>query len=349
MDSKITAERPGKRSIHVTTHRPPRFQVDTQSEELAAYLDEHGYVVVANAVPEEAVDGCLSLLWDFLEGIPSTGVRRDDIKTWDLDGDWLPSEQNGIISGFGFGQSPFMWKLRLMPRVKSAFESVWKTKDLIVSFDGGNVFRPWAYNSKWKTKGGWYHVDQNSHRPGRKGKVCVQGLITLLPANGETGGLTVIPGSHKHHTEMCERSEIAKNIGDFVPVDNDDSLLDNGAVLLCAEPGDLILWDSRTIHCNSPALGETAEVDKKDNSRLLRACGYVCMTPSSFATKEVLAQRKEGYIHNYSTSHWPQAFVVAGVGLPGTPENEYSKIPNAQRHLIEGGTEGPSRERCSIM
>jgi hypothetical protein len=90
--------------------RPPRFQVDTQSEELvhfhaivvnaqqkalsntteyrppsplvpplpslppfpykAAYLDEHGYVVVANAVPEEAVDGCLSLLWDFLEGTP---------------------------------------------------------------------------------------------------------------------------------------------------------------------------------------------------------------------------------------------------------------------------------------
>ncbi len=85
--------------------------------------------------------------WILQLGIPSTGVNRHDMRTWDLKGDWLPSEKNGIISGFGFGQSRFMWNLRLMPRVKRAFEAIWNTKDLIVSFDGGNVFRPWAY--KW--------------------------------------------------------------------------------------------------------------------------------------------------------------------------------------------------------
>jgi ectoine hydroxylase-related dioxygenase (phytanoyl-CoA dioxygenase family) len=90
-----------------------------------------------------------------------------------------------------------------------------------------------------------YHVDQNAYRPGRKGKVCVQGLVTLLAANEHTGGLTVIPGSHRHHTEMCERSSMAKHIGDFIPIDNQDPLLENGALLLCAEAGDLIVWDSR--------------------------------------------------------------------------------------------------------
>lgn len=32
--------------------------------------------------------------------------------------DWLPDERNGILNGFGFGQSDFMWFLRLRPKVK---------------------------------------------------------------------------------------------------------------------------------------------------------------------------------------------------------------------------------------
>jgi len=321
----------------VQAHRPPRFDVK-DTKEVAQYLEENGYVVIRNAVPSDKLDHAISLLWDFLEGVPGTDVRRDDIKTWGSCRDWLPNPNNGIINGFGFGQSAFMWNLRQMPSVRAAFECVWGTSDLLVSFDGGNVFRPWAYNMGWKTTGGWYHVDQNSHRPGRSGKVCVQGLVTLLPANEKTGGLTVIPKSHKHHTEMCERSKLAKGIGDFVPVDEDEPLLSNGALLLCAEAGDLILWDSRTIHCNSPALIETTEVEDKSSfpNKLLRVCGYICMTPSRFATPEVIAMRKKGYIDNVSTSHWPHSFTTAGAPPPGTPTNDYSKTTKEQRALIEG-------------
>ena len=120
----------------------------------------------------------------------------------------------------------------------------------------------------WLTDGGWYHVDQNALRPGRQGKVCVQGLVTLCDADETTGGLVVVPGSHKHHDAMCARSKIAKSVGDFLPVPADDPVMiggdSPGPCLVCARAGDLIVWDSRTVHCNTPslvALGRVTEAE----------------------------------------------------------------------------------------
>lgn len=47
--------------------------------------------------------------------------------------DWLPNPGNGIVHGWGFGQSDFMWHLRQLPRVKAhhfgagtwPFEALW--------------------------------------------------------------------------------------------------------------------------------------------------------------------------------------------------------------------------------
>ena len=95
---------------------------------------------------------------------------------------WLA--RAGIASGPAFNHSDFCWKTRLLPRVSDAFSTVTSPQyptyfttdavrpsaharqvwggddDLIVSFDGGNAFRPWKINRSWSTKGGWWHVDQ---------------------------------------------------------------------------------------------------------------------------------------------------------------------------------------------
>ena len=92
----------------------------------------------------------------------------------------LPSHSNGILHGFGFGQSDFQWKLRLLPAVKEAFAAIWQTDDLLVSFDGGNAFRPWRHKREWLTDGGWYHVDQNSLRDDQNGKRCIQGVVQTV-------------------------------------------------------------------------------------------------------------------------------------------------------------------------
>jgi hypothetical protein len=40
----------------------------------------------------------------------------------------------------GFGQSDFMWHLRLHPSIISIYEKIHNTKNLAVSFDGFSVF-----------------------------------------------------------------------------------------------------------------------------------------------------------------------------------------------------------------
>ncbi|CAE7563550.1 unnamed protein product [Symbiodinium natans] len=336
--------------IPVVEIAPPRFDVDTQKHLLSEYLEEHGYAVVANVADDAELATARSLMWDFLEALPRTRVRRDDVRTWDDRYDWLPNPANGILHGFGFGQSDFMWHLRLLPRVKAAFAAIWNTNDLLVSFDGGNIFRPWKYKRSWLTSGGWFHCDQNARFADSRGKVCIQGLVTLFDATADTGGLVVIPGSHHHHEDVCKRSILAKRNGDFVPVAIDDPILSQGAVLLRAQAGDLVLWDSRTVHCNTPAL-ETSEVPlgcdpPPEGWQPIRQVGYVCMTPRKLASDDVLQKRKEAFVNSGSTSHWPHKFVSGSAALPDTLPKDPAQISKEQRWLI-----GYDREasRCAVQ
>jgi len=61
---------------------------------------------------------------------------------------------------------------------------------------------------------------------------------------------------------------------------------------------DLLLWDSRTVHCNTPALSQAHFFSLPEEERLqqaaaqprdlIRLCSYVCMLPRSHATTEEL-------------------------------------------------------------
>ena len=95
-------------------------------------------------------------MWNFFEGLDQ-GISRADPSTWH---NWTGRLNNGIIYQNGIGQSDLLWFLRSRPPVKRAFANIWDTDDLVTSFDGMGVFRPWQYCAEWKTEGGWYHVDQ---------------------------------------------------------------------------------------------------------------------------------------------------------------------------------------------
>lgn len=260
-----------------------------------------------------------------------------------------------------------MWYVRNLKRVKRAFASIWDCDDLLVSFDGGNVFRPWRYKRGWLTDGGWYHVDQNANLPNSKGRVCVQGLVTLCDTTADTGGLCVIPRSHLDHTVMCQRIPDADKMGDHVPIPYNDPVLRYGSRLICAKAGDLILWDSRTVHCNTPALTAltswradncTSPAEHQHSSSftnetmlekpwtLIRQVAYVCMTPRRMASAEVLKKRQDGFVNNVSCNHWPHRFIPGSAALPDTPQNHARSISAHQRALI--GFDSPSR-RCCIQ
>lgn len=84
--------------------------------------------------------------------------------------------------------------------------------------------------------------------------------------------------------------------------------------LIRCKAGDMILWDGRTIHCNSRALdysdADSAESVVPNSVDIIRACAYICMVPRVLASDEVIHLRKEAFIHNESTNHCKFYFLV---------------------------------------
>ncbi|HZZ89534.1 MAG TPA: phytanoyl-CoA dioxygenase family protein [Caulobacteraceae bacterium] len=280
------------------------------SAESVAYLREHGYVVIAGALSPEQTAEALSLTWDYLEGL-GTGIDRNDWTTWD-DDRWPTAVHGGILPGHGIGHSAAQWFIRSAPAVKQTFAAVWDgDDDLLVSFDGMSLWRPWPLNEAWKTNrgGSWLHIDQ--HPITRPGRQCVQGLVNLLPMSPSTGGNVLIPGSHKTFEHIPE--VYPQRLGrvplevDHFRFPADDPMLAGTPPIMChMEAGDLLLWDSRTIHCSSGSL-EPPEA----KAELLRAIGLVCMMPRRLTPPEVLEQRRKAVERVTSTTNWTDRFINA--------------------------------------
>lgn len=183
------------------------------------------------------------------------------------------------------------------PGVLKAFECLWGTEELLVSFDSLNITFP---NRKdVPRKPAWEHIDQS---PLRRGLHCVQGIINLSHSGPEDGGLTVYPGSHKLNDEFFD-TQTDKSTWD--PLDRymyspeELSWFEARGIQphkVCAEPGDLILWDSRTVHYG-------AEPTEKSNT--IRTAIYAAYTPARFASKEALETKAKIFKEFGGTTHWP--------------------------------------------
>merc|ERR1712224_181945 len=122
-------------------------------------------------------------------------------------------------------------------------------------------------------------------------------------------------------------------------VQKGDAALRAGCKLVCARAGDLVLWDSRTIHCNTPGQEEEASPQKCSNEpELLRLASYVCMTPASWAADDVLAQRKEAYVKNMCTDHWPHFYAGGSPAPEWVPDRSWSDTAADKKHLIVGAS-----------
>lgn len=148
------------------------------------------------------------------------------------------------------------------PGVLAAFAKIWGTENLLSSFDGINLTLPAPGKSRAPSTP-WEHVDQSPHL---KGMQCIQGILNLCPNKEQDGGLVVLKGSHK----LCERffevhgTEKKPEWGvvpdDWHGFDGTERkwFESNGAVevKVNCEPGDLLLWDSRTVHWNVRPMSE---------------------------------------------------------------------------------------------
>jgi hypothetical protein len=112
----------------------------------------------------------------------------------------------------------------------------------------------------------------------------VQGFVTMVDTSPESGGFAVVADSHTQ----------------FAQLKGDPSAADySKAIIPALKRGDLLMWDSRALHCNCPGVGagqlSGPAAGQAAQPQLLRATVHMCLSPKSLATEEVLQQRRWAY------------------------------------------------------
>ena len=290
-------------------------------------MSRDGYVVIPDILSKTEVEEGLSLTWDWLECLGS-GVSRVDPATW-LDENWPGDLKSGIVTTCGAAQQGAAWLVRGNKRVQQAFSSVWGEEELITSMDCVILWRPWwgPGNQAARPVTEGLHIDQNPFK--KTGLQCVQGMVPLINVTKRTGGLQVVPRSHQDYVQDIIRRDHPehKESGDFCRVAANNY---RGAeVLIEANAGDLILWDSRLIHggvVGHGGDGDHGEVHglgvdgdhgevhgqggdgdhgEGDHARLARCAVTVCMVPRHWASQQVRAARLAAWETGDGMTHWP--------------------------------------------
>jgi hypothetical protein len=96
-----------------------------------------------------------------------------------------------MCAGYGLPHEAFTWAVRSEPGVVGAFEKVYNTEDLIVSFDAINLGFP--NRTDVSENKPWPHQDQDPEKTDFR---CLQALVNLLPNGPDDGGLIVCKGAH---------------------------------------------------------------------------------------------------------------------------------------------------------
>jgi hypothetical protein len=163
--------------------------------------------------------------------------------------------------------------------------------------------------------------------------------VNLLPTSQETGGNVVIPGSHRLFEKIPEQyaerlDRIHPSIDHFRFPNDDENLVQNQPVMCHMEAGDLLLWDSRTIHCSAPSLTKPSRDDE-----LLRAASLICMMPRSKSNPAVIEQRKAAVSNLTSTTNWSDRFIDADAfpNIQAAPLREtytWPKVPTLSSYQL---------------
>ncbi|KAJ5144558.1 hypothetical protein N7448_001950 [Penicillium atrosanguineum] len=287
-------------STNPNLHGFGRMRVDGTDQQFGDFRDQltrDGFAIVKGAIPRERALKYADEMHSWLENF-NLGYDRNDLSTVHKDNLPLINEK-GMCLHYGLPHEKFVWDIRSEPGVVAAFEKIYDDEDLIVSFDAINFQFP--NRTDIAPNKPWPHQDQD---PEKHGFRCMQGLVNTLPNGPEDGGLIVCRGGHllseQFHKEMADEERIPAWTPEWYGFTERGQkwLEDHGCTWekVCAEPGDLLLWDSRTPHYNlSP---------KNDQPRF---AVYTCFMPVADASQDDLLRKKDAFDRRVGTTHWPNA------------------------------------------
>jgi len=250
-------------------------------------LEERGYTMVFDILSEAEIEKALSLFRMWEESIPNKNT-------------WLALNPHGIYKFHEVGHQEHAWFLRTRPQIQEAFKSLWKTDELVVSFDGC-CHMPKNFSRKDYC---WIHSDQG---PAKVGRHCVQGMVSLTSNKEKT--MVVYEGTHKLHERYCYQRRLKQEeVGDWVVIDEEmRNEVYNKRKTLNIPAGTLVLWDSRLFHENQ--FGPIYEDLEAAEERIVQ---YLCYLPKKHPENNTTIQkkRKKYFNEKRNTSHWPYPIIV---------------------------------------
>jgi len=214
-----------------------------------AFWEEHGYVVLHDAVPATTREAAAQALWEHL------GARPND------PGTWYRRNDHGIM--VQYFQHPAFDAARRSPRIHKAFAQLWGTADLWTTTDrvGFNV----PEREGFKFPGPHLHWDVSVKTPIPFG---TGGILYLTDTPPEQGAFTLVPGFQRWGEAWLKA----------LPPGADprrQDLYALGAKPIGGSAGDLVIWHQALPHGASPNRGTQP-----------RMVQYINMFPTRYEEQE---------------------------------------------------------------
>ena len=291
-DNKLTPQQITREPLRSLKKKLP---LRVLSEADFQHWQTYGYVVVKNAVPKENIELLKKVLWEFQEMDPQNP------ETWN--GGQLRSHAMKELNNSGMVEiynHQALWDNRQEQRVYDAFVDIWDDEKLWVTIDRANLNTP---NRSGRAFAGFIHTDVDTTLEPLP--VNVQGVLSLVDVDGETGGFQCVPELFHHFEEWKSRQ----------PADRDGFKPDIEGYDVYPVPmkaGDLMIFNSLLAHGIRPNTSE----------KKVRMAQYISMTPAETDSPELRNRRVES---------WSERRAPEGFAFPGDPrEWERTKYPTAE-------------------
>lgn len=264
------------------------------------HLNKFGYCIIHNVLNDEEIDKARELFFTWKNKIPDIDKIHNNI------------DPHGIFKFHQIGHQKHAWYLRTRPQIIDIFKKIWKTEELVSSFDGC------CYLSKEFNKSDkiWTHTDQASNN---SNLLCYQSFVSLTENTNRT--LVIYEKSHLLHEEYFKDKPKTSKRWNLIEHQYLEKINDTKKIL-DIKKGDLVIWDSRTFHQN--------QYSNKNEERLVQ---YLCYLPKIHKdnTKSEETKRLKYFNEKRTTSHWPYKINVNSLQPQTYGDNskliDYSKLP----------------------
>ena len=191
-----------------------------------AFFDDHGYVIVHDAVPRENCRAAVLAICGFI----GADLERPDTWYGSVQGHsiWVPLLHH-----------PALTANRASPRIHRAFAQLWNREDIWVNVDQAGMNPP--EKPGWEFPGPHLHWDVSLAQPIPFG---LQGILYLADTAANQGAFTCVPGFHRTIEAWL----------DGLPAGAEPRAFDftSASMPIAGRAGDLVIWHHALPHGSSP-------------------------------------------------------------------------------------------------